>query len=148
MLAALTAHTAVYWSLTLLPRRPRYATLVFAVALALGFLANGLLPVLTLLPLCLLAPWQSAEHWRAARWLLEPVDYLSMRFTGVAAASPVSMTGTWLIDTRDLTKLAYDPVLVELAGGGADKLPPLQRFGSVMGTTSLISSTLRSPPVP
>lgn len=69
MLAALTAHTAVYWSLTLLPRRPRYATLVFAVALALGFLANGLLPVLTLLPLCLLAPWQSAEHWRAARWL-------------------------------------------------------------------------------
>lgn len=79
--------------------------------------------------------WKHAcpDTWRAARWLLEPVDYLSMRFTGVAAASPVSMTGTWLIDTRDLTKLAYDPVLVELAGGGADKLPPLQRFGSVMG---------------
>src|SRR5581483_5285111 len=29
---------------------------------------------------------------RAARWYLEPVDYLSMRFTGVAAASHASMT--------------------------------------------------------
>lgn len=32
---------------------------------------------------------------RAARWFLEPVDYLSMRFTGVAAASRASMTGAW-----------------------------------------------------
>ena len=32
---------------------------------------------------------------RAARWFLEPVDYLSMRFTGVAAASHASMTGAW-----------------------------------------------------
>ena len=73
------------------------------------------------------------DVWSAARWLLEPVDYLSMRFTGVAAASPVSMTGSWLIDTRNPAKLAYDPKLVHLAGGGADKLPPLQPFGSVMG---------------
>ena len=33
------------------------------------------------------------EVLRAARWYLEPVDYLTMRFTGVAAASPASMTG-------------------------------------------------------
>ena len=79
--------------------------------------------------------WKHArpDVWNAARWLLEPVDYLSMRFTGVAAASPVSMTGSWLIDTRDPAKLAYDSRLVQLAGGGADKLPPLQPFGSVMG---------------
>ncbi len=79
--------------------------------------------------------WRHArpDVWSAARWMLEPVDYLSMRFTGVAAASPVSMTGTWLIDTRDPAKLAYDPRLVHLAGGGAGKLPPLQPFGSVMG---------------
>ena len=80
--------------------------------------------------------WRTArpDVWRAARWLLEPVDYLSMRFTGIAAASAVSMTGTWLIDTRDPQRLAYDATLVHLAGGGADKLPPLQPFGSVMGT--------------
>src|SRR4030095_9499195 len=29
----------------------------------------------------------------AARWYLEPVDYLSMRFTGRAAASHASMSG-------------------------------------------------------
>ena len=59
MLAALTAHTAAYWSVALLPRRPRLATLVFGTALALGFLANGLLPVLTLLPACLFFFWRT-----------------------------------------------------------------------------------------
>ncbi|MFN8052068.1 MAG: FGGY-family carbohydrate kinase [Acidimicrobiales bacterium] len=73
------------------------------------------------------------DVWAATRWLLEPVDYLSMCFTGVAAASPVSMTGTWLVDTRDPSNVAYDPMLVELAGGGLDKLPPLHPFGSVLG---------------
>ncbi|MDR0379203.1 MAG: glycosyltransferase family 39 protein, partial [Candidatus Accumulibacter sp.] len=50
MLAALTAHTAAYWALFLLQRRPRRAAAVFAAAFATGFLANGLLPVITLLP--------------------------------------------------------------------------------------------------
>lgn len=73
------------------------------------------------------------DIWNRSRWMLEPVDYLSMRFTGKAAASPVSMTGSWLVDTRDPANISYDPVLVELAGGGLDKLPPLQRFGTVIG---------------
>ncbi|MBS1229868.1 MAG: hypothetical protein H6R17_3145 [Proteobacteria bacterium] len=70
MLAALTAHTAAYWALTLLPRRPRLATIVFGAALALGFLANGLLPVLTLLPLTICALWQSANRKTSALLLL------------------------------------------------------------------------------
>ena len=70
MLAALAAHAAAYWSLTLLPRRPRYATAVFGVALALAFLANGLLPVLTLIPLCLYTLWQAPARWPTARLLL------------------------------------------------------------------------------
>ena len=56
-----------------------------------------------------------------------------MRFTGKPAASPVSMTGSWLVDTRDPSNISYDPVLVELAGGGVEKLAPLQKFGTVMG---------------
>lgn len=50
MLAALTAHTAAYWGLTLLPRARWRAGAIFGCALAFGFLVNGLLPILTLVP--------------------------------------------------------------------------------------------------
>lgn len=55
MLVALTAHTAAYWALALLPRLPRLASAVFGTALAVGFLANGLLPLLTLIPATVIA---------------------------------------------------------------------------------------------
>jgi 4-amino-4-deoxy-L-arabinose transferase-like glycosyltransferase len=62
MLAALTAHTATYWGLALLPRRPRLATVIFGSAIGLGFLANGVLPVLTLLPVALCSLWHSENR--------------------------------------------------------------------------------------
>ncbi len=68
-----------------------------------------------------------------ARWFLEPVDYLSMCFTGVPAASPASMAGAWLTDNRRLDVLAYDPVLVGRSGVDPRRLPPLRRTGSVLG---------------
>lgn len=68
-----------------------------------------------------------------ARWYLEPVDYLTMRFTGVAAASPMSMTAAWLTDNRDLDHVGYDPTLVRLAAVNPDRLPPLVPSGSVVG---------------
>ena len=70
---------------------------------------------------------------RRTRWYLEPVDYLSMRLTGVAAASHASMTGAWLTDNRRPDRLEYDRVLVRRAGVPVDKLPPLVRTGSVVG---------------
>lgn len=70
----------------------------------------------------------------AARWFLEPVDYLTMRFTGVAAATAMSMTAAWLTDNRDLARIAYDPTLMRLAGVDRGKLPPLVASGSVVGT--------------
>jgi xylulokinase len=69
-----------------------------------------------------------------AAWYLEPVDYLSMRFTGTAAASPASMTAAWLTDNRHLGRAAYDPVVVRMAGIDSSKLPPLRPTGSVVGT--------------
>lgn len=69
----------------------------------------------------------------AARWYLEPVDYLSMRLTGVAAATHASMTGAWLTDNRRLDVLAYDPPLVKAVGVPAEKLPPLRPTASVIG---------------
>ena len=69
----------------------------------------------------------------AARWYLEPVDYLTMRFTGRAAATHASMSGAWLTDNRHLDRLEYDPVLVRRLGIDAAKLPPLVETGSVVG---------------
>lgn len=71
--------------------------------------------------------------WARTRWLLEPVDFLAMRFTGVAAASRASMTGSWLTDNRDLTVDAYDPELVAWAGADPARLPPLYPTMSVIG---------------
>ena len=70
----------------------------------------------------------------AARWFLEPVDYLTMCFTGQAVASPASMTAAWLTDVRDLGRMAYDHELVTLSGIDASKLAPLVATGSVVGT--------------
>lgn len=69
----------------------------------------------------------------ATRWYLEPVDYLSMRFTGVATASHASMTAAWLTDNRHLDHMSYDPELVRRAGLSLRELPPLCPTGSVVG---------------
>ena len=71
----------------------------------------------------------------AARWLLEPVDYLTMRFTGRATATPASMLGAWLTDNRRLDgEPSYDRWLVGAAGIDPHLLPPLVRTGSMVGT--------------
>jgi xylulokinase len=70
----------------------------------------------------------------AARWYLEPVDYLTMRFTGKASATHASMSAAWLTDNRHLEKLSYDAGLVRRARLDASKLPPLVETGSVVGT--------------
>ena len=70
----------------------------------------------------------------AARWYLEPVDYLTMRFTGRAAASHASMSAAWLTDNRRLDRLEYDAVLVRKLGLDAGRLPPLVETGSLIGT--------------
>lgn len=69
----------------------------------------------------------------AARWMLEPIDQLTMRFTGVAQATPASMATAWLIDTNDLDRLCYDDALVRAAGIDPAQLPPLVPSGSVVG---------------
>jgi xylulokinase len=73
------------------------------------------------------------ETAAATRWFLEPVDYLSMRFTGVATASHASMIGAWLTDNRHLDRMSYDADLIRLAGLSLRRLPPLHPTGSVVG---------------
>ncbi len=68
----------------------------------------------------------------AASYYLEPVDYLTMRFTGVPAATHASMFPRWLTDNRRLDVLDYDPTLVSLLGIDPARLPPLVPTGSVV----------------
>lgn len=79
-------------------------------------------------------------------WYLEPVDYLTMRFTGRATATHASMTASWLTDNRSLDKLDYDSILVGLARADRAKLPPLVTIGDVIGTvTSELAAELGIP---
>jgi len=65
---------------------------------------------------------------------VEPLDYLNARFCGRVAASQASMLLSWLTDNRRLGVTSYDPVLVRLSGTSHDRLPPLVRTGSTVGT--------------
>ena len=70
MLATLTAHTAAYWGLTQLDRRPLRGASWFGSALGLGFLANGLAAMLPLLPVAAFVVWRSDHRQRSALLLL------------------------------------------------------------------------------
>lgn len=69
-------------------------------------------------------------------YFMEPVDYLTMRFTGVASATHASRCASWLSDVRHLDRLNYDAKLLSLVGIPRDLLPPLVPFGSVVGPLS------------
>ena len=73
------------------------------------------------------------DVYRAAYKLLEPMDYLTMRLTGVAVASYASVTGYWCTDNRDLSAVRYDDDLVARTGIDRSKLPDLVPTGSVIG---------------
>lgn len=75
----------------------------------------------------------------ATRWYLEPVDYVTMRLTGVASATHASRLAMWMTDNRHLSQYRYDPALLDLVGLNEDRLAPLVPFGSPVGalTTSV-----------
>lgn len=108
MLAALTAHTAAYWALALLPRRPRLASGVFGIALALGFLANGLLPLATLLPLTVATLYLANDRRRCALWLLAALT-LALALTAgwlwsLKVAAPDYLASFWQNELAALSK--------------------------------------------
>jgi xylulokinase len=77
------------------------------------------------------------------RWFMEPVDYLTMRFTGVASATHASRLAMWMTDVRHLTNYNYDPQLLKMVGIDGSYLPPLQPIGTVVGTvTSSVAADL------
>ena len=74
-----------------------------------------------------------AEIYSRTATLLEPVDYLGLRFTGRAAATPASMILSWLTDNRPGAPLGYVDSLVARAQRDRARLPELVPTGSVLG---------------
>ncbi|MFZ8910932.1 MAG: FGGY family carbohydrate kinase, partial [Candidatus Nanopelagicales bacterium] len=81
----------------------------------------------------LLLQREMPQIYARARWLLEPVDYLGMRFTGRAAATPASMILSWLTDNRIGAQPRYLPELVRKSRRDPGRLPPLLPMGSMLG---------------
>jgi xylulokinase len=73
------------------------------------------------------------ELFARAAALLEPVDYLGLRLTGVVAATPASMFLSSVVDNRPGRPAAYVPSLVSRLGREPRLLPPLRATGSVLG---------------
>ena len=73
------------------------------------------------------------EVCAATRWFMEPVDYLAMRFCGVASATHASRLAMWMTDNRDLHRLTYDESLLASVGLSSEKLPELVAAHSVLG---------------
>jgi xylulokinase len=73
------------------------------------------------------------ELYARTRALLEPVDYLGLRLTGRAVATPASMLLSWLTDNRPGAKPAYVPELVRRSTRSSARLPQLVPTGSVVG---------------
>jgi xylulokinase len=76
------------------------------------------------------------EVWARTRWLMEPIDYLAMRFCSVASATHASRLAMWVTDNRRLTDLHYDEKLLASVGLSSEKLPPLTSALSLLGTVS------------
>lgn len=85
MLAALTAHTAAYWGLALMLRRPTPGAAIFGLALAPGFLANGLAAMLPLLLAAACLPACASDRLRLAGRLL------------AATVFAMLLSGLWLL---------------------------------------------------
>lgn len=76
------------------------------------------------------------DVYARAKTLLEPLDYLGLRFTGRAVATPASMVLSWLTDNRPGAEPRYVDGLVRRSGRDRSRLPELVPTGSVAGPLS------------
>ena len=89
------------------------------------------------------------ETYARTTTLLEPLDYLGLRFTGRVAATPASMILSWLTDNRPGARIGYVPELVRRAGRDPARLPRLVPTGSVLGNLGReVAEDLGVPAVP
>ncbi|MCX4160922.1 MULTISPECIES: FGGY-family carbohydrate kinase [Paraburkholderia] len=76
---------------------------------------------------------EEPEIYAATRWFLDAPEYLTLRLSGRATATPDSIVPRWCTDNRDLSKVQYDEKLLALSGIERTKLPDLVPAASVVG---------------
>ena len=79
-----------------------------------------------------------SEVGERCRVLLEPVDYVAFLLTGRAAATPASMTASWLTDNHIGSEPAYVDDLVRRSGRKRHLLPELIPTGSIQDRKSVV----------
>jgi 4-amino-4-deoxy-L-arabinose transferase-like glycosyltransferase len=146
MLATLTAHTAAYWGLTQLDRRPLRGAFCFGSAIGLGFLANGLAAMLPLLPVAALVVWRSDNRQRSALLLLAslllaccacrllagcPVLIVAPAYLAAFWQGELATTGRQHATLAQLSAFAADAPLVRLASLPAGRLDTLGKAPAV-----------------
>ncbi len=72
----------------------------------------------------------------ATAMYLEPKDWLNLKLTGRAVATYDSAVMTWVTDNRDLSNVAYDDGLLELARLKREWMPELVAVTSVIGSVT------------
>jgi xylulokinase len=72
--------------------------------------------------------------YERTRWFLEPMDFVTLRLTGRASASPCSAFMMLLVDNRDPGRPRYHPRLLRWSGIDPDKLPELLPVDALVGT--------------
>jgi xylulokinase len=74
------------------------------------------------------------DVYERSAWLLEPMDYVTMRLTGRATANQASAFMYLMTDNRRLDVTGYDPHLVAASLIDREKLPELVPMDTIVGT--------------
>ncbi len=75
---------------------------------------------------------QLPEIYKQTYKFLEPKDYINLRLTGKYAASYDSICLHWVTDNRDISKVVYNPGLLQISRVERDKLPDLKRAVDIL----------------
>ena len=74
------------------------------------------------------------DVWNRTRALLEPADFLTLKFSGEITSNLCSAFPLMLTDNRDLSQGRWSPELLELTGITQDHLAPLRPLEAPVGT--------------
>ncbi len=74
------------------------------------------------------------EVYERTHLFLEPRDWINHRLTGRFATTVDAVTLHWVVDSRDIRAVRYDPALLRMTGLDRDRLPDIEPAATVLGT--------------